>query len=97
MNKELKEKIQKIITTFADYEECEEWHVHDDTGEHEGDTRYSEHKDFDEDQAVDALYQLVVESQISSLKQARNWLKNDEYPVDKIENKISELEGYNGE
>lgn len=44
--------IKEVLYMYSDYIECDEYHIHDGSGEHEGDTPYEKHKEFNDDKAI---------------------------------------------
>lgn len=54
------EGVRQVLARLGDWYECDEYHIHDDTGEHEGETPYAEHKDFDEEKALTALQEIML-------------------------------------
>lgn len=53
--------VEDLVAKYTDYIECDEWHIHDGTGEHEGETPYLDHKDFDDELFKSQLLSLVME------------------------------------
>ena len=51
--------LDELTTRFMDYMECEEYHIHDGTGEHEGETPLP--YDFDEDKLKAAITAKIAE------------------------------------
>lgn len=89
-NKNLDDKwLRELVDKYTDYEECEEYHIHDGTNEHEGVTPLPH--DFDEDKLIDAilshLTRIVREArrdELQKLKDAHSINIFDEYIEDRL-------------
>jgi hypothetical protein len=78
MNDDFNSKIDQILRTFEDYIECEEWHIHDDSSEHEGDTPFDTHREYDNEKAKQAIISLIKSDVIGEV---RDYKKHEICPV----------------
>lgn len=69
--------IDELIAKYDDWHECDEYHIHDGTGEHEGHTPLPHN--FDDDKLKTALTQLLLEARISEQEKHLDFHMSDKY------------------